>query len=124
MIYRRVDDDFLDPLVFNPDSVLGVPGLMSAYLAGNGTIANAVGTGVADDKAIYSYVPDLIKFYLGEEPKLQNVPTFRCRAPDSLKSYSSGLTSLSSRRSTAPEAMECLWARTPRQPSGSFSPRS
>ena len=65
VIYRRVDDDFLDPLVFNPDSVLGVPGLMGAYLAGNVTIANAVGTGIADDKAIYSYVPDLIKFYLG-----------------------------------------------------------
>ena len=85
VIYRRVDDDFLDPLVFNPQSVLGVPGLMGAYLAGNVTIANAVGTGVADDKAIYSYVPDLIKFYLGEETKLQNVPTFRCREPDSLK---------------------------------------
>ena len=85
VIYRRVDDDFLDPLVFNPNSVLGVPGLMGAYLAGNVTIANAVGTGVADDKAIYSYVPDLIKFYLSEEPILQNVPTFRCREPDSLK---------------------------------------
>ena len=85
VIYRRVDDDFLDPLVFNPESVLGVPGLMGAYIAGNVTIANAVGTGVADDKAIYSYIPDLIKFYLGEEPLLQNVPTFRCREPDSLK---------------------------------------
>ena len=85
VIYRRVDDEFLDPLVFNPDSVLGVPGLMGAYLAGNVTIANAVGTGVADDKAIYSYVPDLIKFYLAEEPLLQNVPTYRCREPDALK---------------------------------------
>ena len=85
VIYRRVDDEFLDPLVFNPSSVLGVPGLMGAYIAGNVTIANAVGTGVADDKAIYSYVPDLIKFYLGEEPKLQNVPTYRCREPDALK---------------------------------------
>ena len=85
VIYRRVDDEFLDPLVFNPESVLGVPGLMGAYIAGNVTIANAVGTGVADDKAIYSYIPDLIKFYLGEEPLLQNVPTFRCREPDSLK---------------------------------------
>ncbi len=74
VIYRRVDDEFLDPLVFNPHSVLGVPGLIGAYLAGNVTIANAVGTGVADDKAIYSYVPDLIKFYLGEEPKLQEHP--------------------------------------------------
>lgn len=85
VIYRRVDDEFLDPLVFNPESVLGVPGLMGAYIAGNVTIANAVGTGVADDKAIYSYIPDLIKFYMGEEPLLQNVPTFRCREPDSLK---------------------------------------
>src|SRR5580698_8589368 len=84
VIYRRVDDDFLDPLVFNPTSLLGVPGLMSAYLAGNVTIANAVGTGVADDKALYSYVPDLIRFYLKEDPLLQNVPTFRCREPATL----------------------------------------
>ena len=85
VIYRRVDDEFLDPLVFNPQSVLGVPGLMGAYLAGNVTIANAVGTGVADDKAIYSYVPDLIRFYMSEEPLLQNIPTHRCREPDALK---------------------------------------
>jgi uncharacterized circularly permuted ATP-grasp superfamily protein len=84
VIYRRVDDEFLDPLAFNPDSMLGVPGLLGAYLAGNVTIANAVGTGVADDKAIYSYVPDLIRFYLSEEPLLQNVPTYRCREPDML----------------------------------------
>ena len=74
VIYRRVDDEFLDPLVFNPDSVLGVAGLMGAYLAGNVTIANAVGTGVADDKAIYSYVPDIIQFYLSEEPMLAQRP--------------------------------------------------
>ena len=85
VIYRRVDDDFLDPLVFNPTSVLGVPGLMGAYLAGNVTIANAVGTGVADDKAIYTYVPDLIRFYLSEEPLLKNVPTYRCREADGLQ---------------------------------------
>ncbi len=85
VIYRRVDDEFIDPLVFNPDSLLGAPGLVGAYLAGNVTIANAVGTGVADDKAIYSYVPDLIRFYLSEEPLLQNVPTYRCREPDMLK---------------------------------------
>jgi uncharacterized circularly permuted ATP-grasp superfamily protein len=84
VIYRRVDDDFLDPLVFNPDSYLGVPGLMGAYLAGNVTIANAVGTGIADDKAIYSYVPEIIRFYLSEEPLLANVPTFRCREPAAL----------------------------------------
>ena len=81
VIYRRVDDDFLDPLTFRPDSALGVPGLMSAYAAGNITLANAVGTGIADDKAIYSYMPEIVKFYLGEEPILKNVPTWRCREP-------------------------------------------
>src|SRR6188508_1576381 len=84
VIYRRIDDDFLDPLSFRPDSVLGVPGLMSVYQAGNVTLANAVGTGIADDKAIYSYMPDILKFYLGEEPLLKNVPTWRCREPDHL----------------------------------------
>ena len=79
VIYRRLDDDFLDPLAFRPDSALGVPGIMSAYQAGNVTLANAVGTGVADDKAVYSYMPDIVKFFLGEEPILKNVPTFRCR---------------------------------------------
>ena len=79
VIYRRIDDDFLDPLSFRPDSALGVPGLMSAYIAGNVTLANAVGTGVADDKAVYSYMPEIVKFYLGEEPILKNVPTWRCR---------------------------------------------
>ncbi len=84
VIYRRIDDDFLDPLVFRPDSLLGVPGLMAAYRAGNVTLANSVGTGVADDKAVYTYVPDIIRFYLGEEPLLKNVPTWRCREPDAL----------------------------------------
>jgi uncharacterized circularly permuted ATP-grasp superfamily protein len=84
VIYRRVDDDFLDPLAFRPDSVLGVPGLMGAYQAGNVTLANAVGTGVADDKAVYSYMPEIIKFFLGEEPILKNVPTWRCREPEAL----------------------------------------
>ena len=84
VIYRRIDDDFLDPLAFRPDSVLGVPGLVSAYLAGNITLANAIGTGIADDKAIYTYVPDVIEFYLGEKPLLQNVPTWRCREADAL----------------------------------------
>lgn len=79
VIYRRIDDDFLDPLVFRPDSTLGVPGLISAYQAGNVTLANAVGTGIADDKAVYSYMPAIVKFYLGEEPLLKNVPTWRCR---------------------------------------------
>jgi uncharacterized circularly permuted ATP-grasp superfamily protein len=84
VIYRRLDDDFLDPLTFRPDSMLGVPGLMNAYQAGNVTLANAVGTGVADDKAVYSYVPDIVRFYLGEEPILKNVPTWRCREADAL----------------------------------------
>ncbi|MGE0035473.1 MAG: circularly permuted type 2 ATP-grasp protein [Xanthobacteraceae bacterium] len=84
VIYRRIDDDFLDPLAFRPDSALGVPGLMSAYQAGNVTLANAVGTGIADDKAVYSYMPAILKFYLGEEPILKNVPTWRCREPEHL----------------------------------------
>jgi uncharacterized circularly permuted ATP-grasp superfamily protein len=85
VIYRRLDDDFLDPLVFNKDSMLGVPGLLSAYRAGHVTLANAIGTGVADDKSIYPYVPEMIRFYLGEEPKLNNVPTWMLRKPDDLK---------------------------------------
>jgi uncharacterized circularly permuted ATP-grasp superfamily protein len=85
VIYRRVDDDFLDPKVFRPSSTLGCPGLMEAYKAGHVAICNAVGTGVADDKSIYPYVPDMIKFYLGEEPILKNVPTFQCRKPDDLQ---------------------------------------
>jgi len=78
VIYRRVDDDYLDPLYFRPDSAVGIPGLMNAYRAGNVAIANAVGTGVADDKAVYPYVPAMIRFYLDEEPILENVPTFDC----------------------------------------------
>jgi uncharacterized circularly permuted ATP-grasp superfamily protein len=85
VIYRRIDDAFLDPLAFSPDSVLGVPGLLAAYRAGNVTIANAIGTGVADDKATYPYVPEMIRFYLGEEPILRNVPTWQLRYPDDLR---------------------------------------
>ena len=85
VIYRRIDDDFLDPLVFNPDSVLGVPGLLGVYLAGNVTLVNAPGTGIADDKAIYSYMPEIVRFYTGEEPRLPNVQTWRCREPEGLK---------------------------------------
>lgn len=84
VIYRRIDDDFLDPLAFRPDSVLGVPGLMEAYQAGNVTLANAVGTGVSDDKAVYSYMPEIVRFFTGEEPILKNVPTWRCREPEAL----------------------------------------
>ena len=85
VLYRRVDDDYLDPLNFRPDSMLGVPGIMDVYRAGNITIANAPGTGIADDKAIYSYMPDIIEFYTGEKAILKNVQTFRCSEPDSLK---------------------------------------
>ena len=85
VIYRRLDDDFLDPLAFRKDSMLGVPGLLSAYRAGGVTLANAIGTGVADDKSIYPYVPEMVRFYLGEEPLLKNVPTLMLRKPDDLK---------------------------------------
>ena len=85
VIYRRVDDDFIDPTVFRPDSVLGVPGLMNAYLKGNVALANAPGTGVADDKSVYAYVPDLIRYYLNEEPLLRNVETYLCRRPQELE---------------------------------------
>ncbi len=84
VIYRRVDDVFLDPLAFRPDSVLGIPGLLAACRLGNVVIANAIGTGVADDKSIYPYVPDMVRFYLGEEPLLRNVPTWQCRKPEDL----------------------------------------
>ena len=84
VIYRRIDDDYLDPLAFRPDSTLGVPGLMIAYQAGNLSLANAVGTGAADDKAVYSYMPEIIQFYLGEKPLLANVPTWRCREREHL----------------------------------------
>ncbi|GAC1377813.1 MAG: circularly permuted type 2 ATP-grasp protein [Aquirhabdus sp.] len=85
VIYRRLDDAFLDSLAFRPDSMLGVSGLMSAYRAGNVILANAPGTGVADDKSIYPFVPDMIDFYLGEKPILHNVPTWQCRKPSDLK---------------------------------------
>ncbi|MFC0634423.1 circularly permuted type 2 ATP-grasp protein [Brevundimonas balnearis] len=85
VIYRRIDDDFLDPLTFRPDSAVGVPGLMAAYQAGTVTLANAVGTGVADDKAVYTYMPEIVEFFTGEAPILKNVPTWRCREPAALK---------------------------------------
>lgn len=85
VIYRRIDDDFLDPLIFRPDSLLGVPGLISAYRAGNVTIVNAPGTGIADDKAVYSYMPEIVRYYSGGDALLPNVETFRCREPQVLK---------------------------------------
>ncbi|ESZ85935.1 circularly permuted type 2 ATP-grasp protein [Sphingomonas ursincola] len=84
VLYRRVDDDFLDPLTFRPDSALGVPGIMDVYRAGGITIANAPGTGISDDKAIYSYMPEIVEFYTGEKAILENVPTWRCSEADSL----------------------------------------
>jgi len=85
VIYRRIDDDYIDPLVFRPDSLLGVPGLIAAYMAGNVTLVNAPGTGIADDKAIYSYMPEIVRYYSGGEAKLPNVETWRCREPEALR---------------------------------------
>jgi uncharacterized circularly permuted ATP-grasp superfamily protein len=84
VIYRRIDDDYIDPLTFRPDSALGTPGLFNAYRSGNVTLANGVGAGIADDKSVYPYVPEMIRFYLGEAPILNNVPTFCCGEPDAL----------------------------------------
>ncbi len=94
VIYRRVDDDFIDPLIFREDSSLGVAGLFNAYRAGNVIIANALGTGVADDKAVYAYVPRLIRYYLSEEPILDNVETFLCREPKQLSHVLANLDKL------------------------------
>ena len=94
IIYRRVDDDFLDPLAFRPDSQLGVPGLFYAYRLGNVVIANAPGTGVADDKSVYAFVPDIVRYYLGEEPLLANVQTHLCRNPEGLQFTLDNLQSL------------------------------
>jgi len=85
VIYRRIDDDYLDPRAFRPESTLGVPGLLDAVRAGRVGLANAIGTGVADDKSIYPFVPDMIEFYLGEKPILNNVPTYQCRKKDDLQ---------------------------------------
>jgi uncharacterized circularly permuted ATP-grasp superfamily protein len=85
VIYRRIDDLFLDPEAFHPDSMLGVPGLMRAWKAGNVALANAPGAGVADDKVVYSYIPDIIRYYLDQDPKIDNVPTYRCMEPKTLE---------------------------------------
>ncbi|MEP1200546.1 MULTISPECIES: circularly permuted type 2 ATP-grasp protein [unclassified Tateyamaria] len=94
VLYRRVDDEYLDPMNFNPDSMLGVPGIMDVYRAGGITIANAPGTGIADDKAIYSYMPDIVEFYTGEKAILKNVPTHRCSDPQALKYVLDNLSEL------------------------------
>jgi uncharacterized circularly permuted ATP-grasp superfamily protein len=83
VVYRRIDDDFIDPLAFRPDSLLGVPGLMEVYRAGRVAIANALGTGVADDKLVYAYVPDMIRYYLDEDQIIPNVPTYSLRRSQS-----------------------------------------
>lgn len=94
VIYRRIDDAYIDPLCFRPDSMLGVPGLMDVYRSGGVSICSAPGAGVADDKAIYTYVPDMVRFYLGEEPILQNVPTWQCAKPDDYKYVMENLADL------------------------------
>jgi uncharacterized circularly permuted ATP-grasp superfamily protein len=94
VIYRRIDDAFIDPLCFRPDSMLGVPGLMDVYRSGGVSICSAPGAGVADDKAVYTYVPEMIRFYLGEEPILKNVPTWQCGKSDDLKYVLSNLGEL------------------------------
>jgi uncharacterized circularly permuted ATP-grasp superfamily protein len=94
VIYRRIDDPYLDPLCFRPDSMLGVPGLMDVYRSGGVSIASAPGAGVADDKAIYTFVPEMIRFYLGEEPVLQNVPTWQCGKPDDCRHVLENLAEL------------------------------
>ena len=114
-IYRRLDDDFIDPLEFRPDSLLGVPGLIRAYRAGTVALANAVGTGVADDKAVYSFVPEMIRYYLGEEPLLDNVPTYLLRDPDQLEYVLDRLDSWSSSRPASRAARACSSARGDRR---------
>ena len=94
VLYRRVDDEFLDPLTFNPTSMLGVPGIFDVYRAGGITLANAPGSGVADDKAIYSFMPQIIEFYTGEAPLLPNVETWRCADPDSFRYVVENLSEL------------------------------
>ena len=113
VIYRRLDDAFLDPLAFNPDSMLGVPGLLAAYRSGNVVLANAIGTGVADDKSIYPYVGDMIRFYLDEEPILANVPTWQCRKPEELSHVLANLPELVVKKPRVPAATACWSARPP-----------
>ncbi|WP_286789539.1 circularly permuted type 2 ATP-grasp protein, partial [Thioclava sp. UBA3469] len=94
VIYRRIDDAFLDPLCFRPDSMLGIPGLMDVYRSGGVSICSAPGAGVADDKAIYTFVPEMVRFYLGEEPLLENVPTWQCAKKDDCKYVLENLSEL------------------------------
>jgi uncharacterized circularly permuted ATP-grasp superfamily protein len=124
VIYRRIDDAFIDPLAFRPDSMLGVPGLMDVYRSGGVTICSAPGAGVADDKAIYCFVPDMIRFYLGEQPLLENVPTWQCAKPDELAHVLDICRNWWSRRCTDRAATAC-WSdpRPPRARSTSSAER-
>ena len=124
VIYRRLDDDFLDPKCFRPDSMLGVPGLMEVYKKGNVALANAPGGGVADDKVVYAYVPRIVKYYLGEDIILPNVPTYICSEPDDLKYVVVGTsTSSSSKPRMNPAATACWSARTRQRSNARSSPR-
>ena len=107
VIYRRLDDDFIDPREFRRDSLLGVPGLMDACRRGNVTLANAPGTGVADDKSIYAYMPDMIRYFLGEEPVLANVETYLCRRPEDLEYALDNIGQLVFKRVGSPAATAC-----------------
>ena len=118
VVYRRVDDDFIDPLVFRQDSLLGVPGLVRAWQKGNVTIANAPGTGVADDKSVYAYVPDMVRYYLGEEPLLANVDTRLCRRPEDLEYTLDNLQDLVVKRVGESGGTGCWWGPTQRRRSG------
>jgi uncharacterized circularly permuted ATP-grasp superfamily protein len=123
VIYRRLDDDFMDPEVFRKDSTLGVAGLLRAYRAGNVTLANAFGTGIADDKSIYPYVPKMIEFYLGEKPILQNVPTYVCREKTTSNTRWTTSLSWSSRKCTARGATACWSGQPPPRPRWKTSAR-
>jgi uncharacterized circularly permuted ATP-grasp superfamily protein len=122
VIYRRIDDDFLDPEVFRKDSSLGVPGLMRAWAAGNVALANAPGAGVADDKLVYTYVPDMIKYYLDEDAILPNVPSWRCGDGKQLDHVLGHLKNWSSNRSMDRADTACSWARCRASRSAAGSP--
>ena len=123
ILYRRVDDLFLDPLVFRKDSLLGAPGLLDACKRGNVTLVNAPGVGVADDKSVYAYVPDMVRYYLGGEPLLGNVETYLCRRPDDLEYTLDNLDKLVVKRVGESGGYGCWSARTPRRRSGTSTRR-
>ena len=114
VLYRRIDDDFLDPQVFRADSLLGVPGLMDIYKKGRVALANAPGTGIADDKSIYAYVPKIIEYYLGEKIMMPNVPTYICADPKERRTWSRIWTNWWSKPSTNRAATACSSARMQR----------